>query len=159
MAKKKYRAAPRAPFNDKMAAIIGGILEQFGDSLTPEQLVEIARPTRSPIHKLFCWDNTKAANMYRVEQARYIIRHVEIEIVYDKKPMRTRAYHAVVIDSEAPNEKHYTSIAAIQKSPELASQVIRQAGRELKGWRTRYKDYSSIFGGVFREADKVLAGT
>lgn len=159
MAKKKYKAAKGARFNDKMAAILGDILEKFGDSLTPEQLVEVARPARSPIHKLFTWDNTKAAHAFRVAEARDHIRHLEVIIIHDKKPMATRAYHAVVIDAEEPSEKHYTSLSAIVKSPELSQQVVRQAKREAVGWRKRYADYSSIFGGVFREIDRVTAGT
>ena len=161
MAKKrqKYRAAKGARFNDKMAEVLGEILEKFGDALTPEQLVEIARPARSPIHKLFTWDDTKAAHEYRVEQARNHLRHIEVVIIHEGKTRNTRAYHAVVIDVDEPNEKQYVTHAAIMKSPELSRQVVKQASKELKVWRTRYTDYSAIFGGVFREADRVLAGT
>ncbi len=36
-------------------------------------LVEKARPTNSPIHDAFTWDDTKAAQERRLEQARYLI--------------------------------------------------------------------------------------
>ena len=139
-----------------MAEILGGILEQCGDSLPPERLVEIARPVRSPIHNLFTWDDARAAYLFRVRQARDHIAHLEIIIIHEEKPFSTKAYHAVVIDREKPHEKQYTTLEAIMNSPDLSLQVVRQAKLEANRWRRKYRDYASIFGGVFREIDKVL---
>jgi hypothetical protein len=38
---------------------------EYGDDLTPQIVVDAARPPDSPLHSLFEWDNAKAARKHR----------------------------------------------------------------------------------------------
>lgn len=67
--------------------------------LKPRELVEAARPKDSPIHDYFTWDNTEAAEKYRLmEAARYLLLRIEvvrrgekhIELVLERK----RVHHS-----------------------------------------------------------------
>src|SRR2546421_688544 len=42
--------------------------------LRPPDVVDAARPKSSPLHEHFDWDDTDAAEKWRLEQARHLIR-------------------------------------------------------------------------------------
>lgn len=66
-------------------------------AVTPEAVVEEAAPADAPLHPAFEWDNGKAAQEYRLAQARTLIRAVVVE--YEAKPSHA-AYVHVVVDGE-----------------------------------------------------------
>ncbi|MFH1184708.1 MAG: hypothetical protein V1755_06670 [Chloroflexota bacterium] len=134
---------------------VGEWIDGLGEEVTAAEIVEAARPKRSPGHCYFQWDDTVAAEEYRLAQARWLIRH--IEIVVDGET--TRAFHHVTIRTEEEefDRSFYMSSVRISKQPALSNQVIQRALRELQGWKKRYKQYQEIFGGVFREIAKVSA--
>lgn len=144
-----YQPAKGAQYNAKQAVVLGKVLEQLGESVTPQQVVDAARPAKSPIHSLFEWNDTEAAEAYRLWQARSHISHLEIVVRTPEGDIETRAYHSVVIVTEDTKARGYSHMANIQRSPALAQQVIANALRELEGWQKRYGEYDSIFGGVF----------
>lgn len=49
--------------------------------LEPEQVVEAARNPNSSMHNQFVWDDTEAAQAYRVQQARALIKRVKVEVI------------------------------------------------------------------------------
>ena len=60
---------------------------------TAEELVKAARPKRSPIHKLFEWDDRIAAAEQRLIQARVMINSLQVEIITPKgKPGNVIAF-------------------------------------------------------------------
>ncbi len=146
----KYRPAKGAMFDAKTAIALGKVMEQLGDHVTPGQLVDAARPARSPIHHLFEWDTTKAAEAYRLWQARVHISH--LQIVITSQP--TRGFHSVVVRSENITTRGYSQAATIRKSADLSAQVIARAFRELESWKAKYSQYQGIFGGVFDAIQK-----
>ncbi|HUD75319.1 MAG TPA: hypothetical protein VMQ76_09630, partial [Terracidiphilus sp.] len=50
------------------------IADKNGGLLLPEKVVEAARPVSSPLHSWFEWNDNKAAENYRIWQARQLIR-------------------------------------------------------------------------------------
>jgi len=55
-------------------------LEKIDGSIVPEDVVQVARDPKHVLHNLFEWDDKKAANAHRLDQARRLIR--EVRIVY-----------------------------------------------------------------------------
>src|SRR5690606_1315589 len=55
------------------------IREANDGRLRPEDVVVSAQKQDSPLHAIFTWDDSKAANEYRLSQARRLIRLVVIE--------------------------------------------------------------------------------
>ena len=49
---------------------INAIAARNGGRVTPEEVIDAARRTDSPLHDYFDWDDTSAAHKYRIEQAR-----------------------------------------------------------------------------------------
>ena len=54
-------------------------LEREG-RLSPSQVVNEARNIHSPLHEVFVWDDTVAAEKYRIVQARQLIRSFKIVV-------------------------------------------------------------------------------
>lgn len=105
--------------------------------LTPKLLVDVARDPDHELHSRFEWDDTVAAEKYRQEQARELIRRVRI--VYregdEKNPPQTiRAYHSLP-DGEGHAYRSHDEIAA---DPLLSKMLLAQAEREWKDLHRRY---------------------
>ena len=48
-------------------------IESIGFSATPEQIVEKAKDDSTELHKCFTWDDKKAAEQWRLQQARNVV--------------------------------------------------------------------------------------
>ena len=79
---KKFKARVGSPFKQKDAQEIGEELEKIKtkENLTPISVVERAKNKKSILHKLFEWDDSEAAEQYRLQQARNIVNHV-VEVI------------------------------------------------------------------------------
>ena len=53
-------------------------IQQCHGKVTPDIVVDEARPTDSPLHNVFEWDDEKAAENYRHSQASVLIRSIEV---------------------------------------------------------------------------------
>lgn len=60
------------------AAQVLGRLEESEGHVTAQSVIKAAEPKSSPIHKAFEWDDSIAAEQYRIEQARSLIKSIEI---------------------------------------------------------------------------------
>ena len=112
---------------------------------TPQIIVQEAEHEESPLHRCFEWDDSVAAKMYRVEQAKYILRAIVVTVEKeDRPPVRIRAFHNVVED----DVRCYTTVKHARQTPELWRQVVEKAKAELKSWRQTYqhiKEFETIF--------------
>jgi hypothetical protein len=78
------------------------IAEENGGRLTPEAVVAAASNRASVLHDFFEWDAKKAAQSYRIEQARMLIRSVRVIVKTEKTTISTVAY---IRDPDAENEE------------------------------------------------------
>ena len=63
------------------------IAARDGGLLRPAAVVEAARDESSPLHGAFCWDDTKAAELYRLDQAQRLIRSFRVKIESDGRSL------------------------------------------------------------------------
>ena len=106
----------------------------------PEAVVAAARSMRSPLHAAFEWDDDTAAERYRLDQARYILRQITVRVVREDNVVRSvRAFWFVDGD-----EKGYTSLRVVMRSEPLRKQVLARAWKELEEWRARYQDLEEL---------------
>ena len=73
--------------------------------LTPAQIVEDARPPESLLHPCFEWDDTKAADSYRLSQAGYLVRAIVTPYGEDEEEDVVRAF--VSIQSEQGESSYH----------------------------------------------------
>jgi hypothetical protein len=109
--------------------------------LNPAIVVDKARPANAPLHPCFEWDDRRAAEAYRVDQAKHIIRSVEVIIEEsDEQPKATRAFVSVVRE----DDRSYTSIAHAMSVADLRDQVVDEALKALEAWRKRYAELDEL---------------
>lgn len=110
---------------EQIAEIIS--LENKAGRLTPNEVVDAARSEKSPLHDLFCWDNDTAAELYRVEQAREVIRRVKLEVVIEERTINLNRY---VRDPNTETGKQgYVSMLKVRAR--VANEVMGDELRQL----------------------------
>ena len=168
---RRYHARPGGRHDQKTAETVAAEmnrLDPVGDGVTAREFHLSQKPKRAPLHEEFEWDNKKAADLYRDDQARGLIRCVMVtEEGQSGEPHEARAFLAVKTDTSQPDEdeegvdaRRYRPIALVMADEPQANQILEDALRQLQGWRERwgsYKDLSERFAGVFRAIDEALA--
>lgn len=100
------------------AEVVGKELETIkGEGrLTPGAVVDAARPEDSPLHKLFEWDDAKAAEAHRLSQARGLIRCVQV-VVESSEPTPLFVHVPGV-------ESGYESVSVLVKRPDEFARAL-----------------------------------
>tara|TARA_R100001129_G_C5235625_1_gene223914 strand:- start:67 stop:537 length:471 start_codon:yes stop_codon:yes gene_type:complete len=101
------------------------------------EIVDAGRPTSSPIHSYFEWDNEIAGEEYRVIQGRKLGGSlVEIKRDDNGNSVPVRRYFTVYRSSDTLKE--YVKREIVLNDEEKYLQLLEQAIRELKGMQRRY---------------------
>lgn len=135
------------------AQVAGDECERLANSaggLTPERLVEASRPISAPLHGEFEWNDRKAADKYRKQQARCIIDNLYITVT-GEETITTRAFVSL---KETPVGA-YTPMTQVMSSEELTDSLMETAERELESFRAKYKRLTKLQG-VMNAIDAVL---
>jgi hypothetical protein len=132
----------------KIGQALAEIAEEGGGRLTPPAVVAAARNPRSPLHRHFEWDDVKAAEAYRLDQARAIIGVIRIE---EDDQEVSRAFLSV----RDPDGVSYRTAADVAGSLDLQLAVLRQAEKDLDAWTRRYKDIQDVCVDVVAAREKV----
>jgi hypothetical protein len=107
-------------------------IETRTGKLSPIAVIEAAREPDSPLHGYFEWDDSKAAEQYRLDQARCLIRSVQFEVETIDLTMTAKRY---VHDPRIPaNESGYVDIVRI-KAPIALDVVARELSALLADMR------------------------
>jgi hypothetical protein len=130
----RYFAAPSAGFGDEDAETIGARITALATTgeLTPERVVEDARPADSPTHRFFEWNDAAAAEKYRVGQAKHYMANIYVVRAEAREPIRADELLRL-----APAERHAQGsrvVASVQREEDL----VREAREELARWRERF---------------------
>lgn len=122
------------------AQVVGTELERlrtrYNGRLEADMVVHVAKSSSHPLHDLFEWDDNVAAQAYRVDQARQVIRSIEVVIKEAPQSKPVRAFVSVVRD----RDRSYTSVQHAMSDEALRKQVLMQAFAELEAWRRRYAE-------------------
>lgn len=103
---------------------------------TPQALVDEARDPKSPLHKYFEWDDARAAEQYRLTQARYYMRSINVEyVIKDQGSFEMRAFVPGYVDGEGRQWKATLEIAATEDGMQ---QLLDAARDELRAFTKKY---------------------
>ena len=129
------------------------IRDRFGE-VTPELVLKEARHKDSVIHSDFQWVNEKAANLYRLDTARRIIRHLRVvsEGEVTDEPVFV---HVTVGD-----RRYYERTDLAVESPDIWAQVMKEEKTRLEATRNRVKHLTNVEknGSRIEIAKNVIAG-
>ena len=142
----KWKSNARISVDAGTAGAVMDGLEQRG-ALTAKNLVDESRPAEAPLHNEFEWDDVKAAEEYRLQQARHIINCLLIED--DAQQETVRAFFNL-----AESAPEYRSIRTIMADETQSETLLQMAIQELQAFERKYAQISK-FKALFAEINRL----
>jgi len=103
-------------------------IREVSGSLTAEGTVKAAEKPTSPLHDLFVWDNTEAARLYRLVQARTLIRSVTV--VVEGKPPISRW---ISVHTGPRAKRRYDPIEVVAEDADSYQSALQMLEEKLAG--------------------------
>lgn len=148
----------RKGFNFKVPAqVVGETLEELAQNgeLTSARFLDASRPEDAPTHNLFEWNDSIAAERYRLQQATIAINSVEVQIVNESNASVISQAAFVNVVSKAPARSgSFTPIEVALSDENMRSALLLNALNELKAFRRKYSQLSEL-ADVFFEIKKI----
>ncbi len=133
---------------------IGESLEKIrvnaGGELTPIDVVNAARDPKNALHAYFEWDDSVAAESFRLSQARGVIRLVRVA---DDASESGTARAFISISGEGG--KSYRSLSDVKSNANLRDAVLKAAERDLGAFEARYKELSDVLPDIAAAKEKI----
>lgn len=119
-------------------------IQQIGEEVRPEQVLDKARDSKTELHKCFDWDDSSAAEKYRLQQARQVINHL-IVIKRDeeddgKEPVQFR----VMLKNGRKLDSGYKQTIVMVKDEDEYQKLLAQAYSELHSFKQKYSCLSEL---------------
>ncbi len=125
------------PTSPEAIALVNAIADRHGGVVLPEHVVEAARPAASPLHDSFNWDDTEAAEKWRLHQARNLLRIMVEYLPADKSQSEpTRVF--VALRTEATEGGGYRRMADVLSDEEMREALLSQAHDDMRTFTQRY---------------------
>ena len=142
--------------------ILTGLSVKHGGILTPKIVLDEARKKTSPLHTYFEWDDSEAANQWRLAQAGSLIRKVRVTLIREdgKSELKVRAFfHVLPQQDQGAEEDDDEPIAGVYVPVKVAmenysEQVKGQALSELKAVRRKWATVEEL-SKVWRVVDEI----
>lgn len=121
-----------------------GVIQQLHDDgrLTPRAVVDVAWDISSSLHSLFVWDDTAAAELYRLDQARTVIRSVRVVVRSHSEIIRVARY---VRDPSIGRKQGYAELSSVVDDTQQRQVLIQETNRALGNLR-RASDIARAMG-------------
>ena len=117
---------------------VGEEIDAIGEEVTPRQIVDKATDSNTELHKCFEWDDVKAADKYRLQQARNImcclVVHRDEKCQFNQE---VRAFHHTESGS-------YKTIQHIYQRPDEYARLLQSAYADLEAFKRKYKNLQEL---------------
>lgn len=115
-------------------------IQDIGEEVKPEQVLDKARDSGTELHKCFDWDDSSAAEKYRMYQARNVIRNLivvtrEIDNDEEKQPIQFR----VMMKNENERGSTYKQTIKMVQDENEYQKLLEQAYQELHAFKMKYQ--------------------
>lgn len=115
-------------------------------TIDPAQIVNESRKESAPLHPVFEWDDTVAAEKFRENQASGLVRAIVQVGEGENQPAQFRAFVHVTQD--------YMPIRVAIETPGLREQLLLNAFREMESFKRKYQTLNQL-APVFAAIDDV----
>jgi hypothetical protein len=123
-------------------------------AVTPVLVLEAAQDEASPLHSHFTWDDTEAAEQWRIQQARSLIRKVKIRVIDQSSDtiIKVRAYTSV----PTSEGRRYMDTSEVVADAHLSTLVRDELMNELRVLREKLRRFDE-FAAIVAAIDQVAA--
>lgn len=136
-----------------LRSVLTAQYEKHGE-LTPQIVVEEARPKTAPLHGHFEWNNDVAGEKYRLVQAAELIRSVRISFSDNNTGERksVRAFHSLREAGDADRTGYAPTDEIL--ADELATRILQQSfKREIADLQRKYGHLDDYKAWIRAESD------
>ena len=150
-------------------------IESQEGAVSSRAFLDYSRPEEAETHGLFEWDDSIAAEKYRMHQAGCIINQLSVQIVYeDSKPeevhaeIRQEEYrpdvatpitaYVNVSPKTVKGAAEFRNITAAMENEDTRRQVLMNALQELRAFEKKYqmyKEFAKVFAAI-EEAEEEI---
>lgn len=161
---KEYFATESSLYSNKDAQKIGPVLDELSNqsAVTARDVVDSARSPQSPLHEYFQWDDRIAADEWRVETARRMLRSIKVRYTEQEKAddgttktvtREARAFHVERTKAYETEPRKYRTFQVLHGDSAFAAQMMDSAFDDIISWRRKYAPYVQMwknFGDTFQ---------
>lgn len=129
-------------------------IEKEKGQVKPQDLVDVARPATSKLHNLFEWDDAKAGELYRRQQASIIIHSITVDV----EEKETYSAFVNIRDGADKGQKRqgmYVNVNRALKDETNRQLLLRCAIRDLEQFKMRYSKLTELVK-IFEAIDEML---
>lgn len=138
--------------NPAIVAELKRIAAEHDGQLRPQDVVEAAKPIDSPLHSRFEWDDTEAAENYRLWQARQLIAVTVEYIGSGKQAVLSRVF--VSLSSDRREGGGYRGLVEVMSDAARREELLTDAVKEMEVFQRKYAELKEL-SAVFTEMRKV----
>lgn len=110
----------------------------IGEKSTPQQILDKARDPTTELHRCFEWDDSVAAEKYRLQQARKIVCNLVIqETIQDKKP-------PIRFMLQTKNGNGYQPTQIIFRDVDKYQELLASVLRDLVAIRNKHSNLTEL---------------
>ena len=137
------------------------IARRDGGLLRPASVVDAARDEKSPLHGAFEWDDSEAAQKYRLLQAQSLIRSFKVEIERNGQTLTVPVFVGVSTDRTGDKaDNPYRMLEQVVEKPDLMAVAVRDAIDQLVALRKRFahlQELADVWAAVDKHAKRCKA--
>lgn len=120
------------------ANLVAAEIEAIGESASAEQILEKARDINTELHKCFCWEDTEAAEKWRLHTARLVSGSIIIDRVnVEPDEPQIRYFHKT-------DGNGYKPTPVIIKRQNEYDAMLQRAYAELAAFKKKYSSLSEL---------------
>lgn len=135
----------------RFSADAGKVADELNslDVKKPESVVAFAKNKKTELHKCFTWEDAKAAQLYRLEEARSVVRSVIVvnDEEPDAKPIEHRAFEYVITapkDETKKPEKTFMETEKALSDTDFRQQILNSISRSISELSNKARVYQYL---------------
>mgnify|MGYP000850528880 CR=1 FL=1 len=114
-------------------------IQNIYGTITPELIVTAAEDEGSVLHKFFEWDDNRAAQLWRIQQARILLNNIQVSVISDGEAREVDVYEVT------SRKEGYQSIDTFtSENIEYIKAGIIQQLNTLKNKLKLYKQFDKV---------------
>jgi hypothetical protein len=129
----------------EVATALLALAHKNNGRLQPETVVQAAKSKKSPLHSYFEWTDSKAAEQYRLWQARVLIRSLRVVIEESPELEAQRLFvHVDLPKNGSERQRFYVETKLALRDPVMKGIVLEEALRELQRFQVKYRELTEL---------------
>ena len=119
-------------------------IQEIGDEVKPEQVLDKARDANCELHKCFDWDDSSAAEKYRLHQARKVVGNLIVVTRETDDEAKEPVQFRVMLKNDTAVDSGYKQTLVMVRDEDEYKKLLDQAYRELHSFKQKYSCLSEL---------------